>query len=161
MDLDTFALACLLLLLSLGILVAEFFLVSFGLLAIAAVATAGAAIYFAFVTSDLVGWVFVVIVPLLAAATVRWGIARVQRSGLVPQAEISEDAGYHHVTAELGIQVGAEGEMVTPARPSGRARFEHGECDVQTHGRALERGAPVVVTAIDGPQVFVEQVRAE
>ena len=159
MDLDALAMACLLLLLSLGILVAEFFLVSFGLLAVAAVATAGAAIYFAFVASDLVGWLFVVIVPLLAGATVRWGIARVQRSGLVPQAEISADAGYHHLTQELGVIVGTQGEMVTPARPSGRARFEQGECDVQTHGRALERGALIVVTAIDGPQVFVEPIR--
>ena len=161
MDLDALAMACLLLLLSLGILVAEFFLVSFGLLAVAAVATAGAAIYFAFVASDLVGWLFVVIVPLLAGATVRWGIARVQRSGLVPQAEISADAGYHHLTQELGVKVGTHGEMVTPARPSGRARFEQGECDVQTHGRPLERGALIVVTAIDGPQVFVEPIRNE
>ena len=117
MDLDALAMACLLLLLSLGILVAEFFLVSFGLLAVAAVATAGAAIYFAFVAGDLVGWLFVVIVPLLAGATVRWGIARVQRSGLVPQAEISADAGYHHLTQELGVIVGTQGEMVTPHGP--------------------------------------------
>ena len=160
MDLDALAMACLLLLLSLGILVAEFFLVSFGLLAVAAVATAGAAIYFAFVAGDLVGWLFVVIVPLLAGATVRWGIARVQRSGLVPQAEISADAGYHHLTQELGVIVGTQGNG-DPRTASGRARFEQGECDVQTHGRALERGALIVVTAIDGPQVFVEPIRNE
>ena len=160
MDFDALGYASLLLVLALALLIAEFFVVSFGLLAIGAIASAGSAIYFAFVASDVIGWVFVIVVPLIAAATVRWGINRVQRSGLVPQSEISADAGYHHVAEELEIVVGTRGEMMTPARPSGRARFDKGDCDVQSRGRALERGETVVVTAIDGPQVFVELVDA-
>ena len=50
---------------------------------------------------------------------------------------------------------GASGVMVTPARPSGRARFAGGECDVQAQSGVLARGAKVTVLRIDGPIVFV------
>jgi membrane-bound ClpP family serine protease len=45
--------------------------------------------------------------------------------------------------------------MVTRARPSGRARFDGGECDVQAQSGVLARGAKVTVLRIDGPIVFV------
>ena len=51
--------------------------------------------------------------------------------------------------------------MVTPARPSGRARFDGGECDVQVQGRPLETNAKVMVKRIDGPIVFVTPMRDE
>ncbi|MEM7405538.1 MAG: NfeD family protein [Pseudomonadota bacterium] len=141
--------------LALGLLVAEFFVVSLGALALGALAAAAGAIYFAFAASDLAGWLFVAGVPLLAAGTVRWGIQRVQRSRVVPQTEIAGEAGYHHVTDRIGVSIGSCGTMVTPARPSGRARFDGGECDVMVSAGALERDAPVVVTRIDGPVVYV------
>ena len=148
------AYAILLLLVALGLLVAEFFIVSFGVLAIAALGAAAGAIYFAFAAHDAIGWLFVVTVPLLGAATLRWGLKRVQQSHVVPQAEITADAGYHHVAERLGIAVGSAGVMVTAARPAGRARFAGGECDVYGQG-ALERGAEVVVVGIDGPTISV------
>ena len=142
--------------LGLALLIAEFFVVSFGVLLVGAIASAAAAIYFAFSAGDLAGWSFVALVPLAAAGVTRWGIQRVQRSHVVPQAEITADAGYHHVAERVGVQPGSLGEMVTPAHPSGRARFSGGECDVQSRAGALERGAGIRVVAIDGPIIFVE-----
>ena len=49
-----------LLALGLALLVAEFFVVSFGLLLIGAVACAAGAIYFAFIAHELFGWALVV-----------------------------------------------------------------------------------------------------
>lgn len=147
--------AFLLLLVALALLVAEFFIVSFGVLAVAALAAAAGSIYFAFAAHDAAGWLFVVTVPLLGAATLRWGLRRIQQSHVVPQAEITGDAGYHHVAARLGINVGSQGVMVTMARPAGRARFAGGECDVYAQGMALERDAPVVIVSIDGPSINV------
>ena len=52
----------------------------------------------------------------------------------VPRSEVAEDAGYRHVAERLVVGPGARGVLVTPARPTGRARFAGGECDVQVHG---------------------------
>jgi hypothetical protein len=43
--------------------------------------------------------------------------------------------------------------------PTGRARFAAGEVDVLVHGPVLEKGATVVVLAIDGPNVTVASQR--
>jgi membrane-bound ClpP family serine protease len=147
--------AVLLLFIGLALLVAEFFIVSLGLLAVAAMAAVAGSIYFAFAAHDAIGWLFVITVPLLAGATVRWSLRHIQQSSMVPQAEITADAGYHHVAQRLGIATGSTGVMVTAARPAGRARFAGGECDVYGQGVALERDAAIVVVGIDGPSINV------
>ena len=135
--------------------IAEVFIVSFGLLGAIAVASLGGAVYFAFQVGIVTGWLFIVIAVLLVVVTLRWGMRRIQASTAVPRSVIASNAGYRHVAERLGISVGSEGTMVTPAYPSGRARFAGGECDVQAQGRALERDARVVVKRIDGPIIFV------
>lgn len=149
------------LVLAIGLLVLEFFVVSFGLLLVASLASVGASLYYAFAAGEIVGWVFVVAVPLIGYFTTRWGLQRVRESKLVAQGEISSEAGYHHALDRISVAPGAVGEMVTMARPTGRARFAGGECDVQVRGRPLERGARVRVEAIDGPMVFVTEVIEE
>ena len=144
-------------LLALGVvlLVFEFFIVSFGVLLAGSIASTAAAIYFAFRAADVVGWAMVIVVPILAVFLVRRGLARLRTSHIVPKSEITEEAGYHHVADRIGIGPGSIGTMVTPARPSGRARFPGGECDVQVRGGTLETSARVVVGEIDGAIVFV------
>jgi membrane-bound ClpP family serine protease len=143
------------------LLVLEIFIVSMGLLAFLAIGCAAGAVYFAFVAHDGFGWGMVVAIPLLGTIIVRWGLGRIQRSSIVPKTEIAAEAGYHHTTDRLGISVGSVGEMVTPAHPSGRARFEQGECDVRTPSGSLERGETVVVTTISGPVVEVRAMETE
>ena len=152
--------ACGLLGLAVLLLVIEFLVVSFGLLALAALASAIGAIWFAFAAGDAVGWAFVVLVPVLAVVLVRQGLRRLQASSVVPRSAVTGDAGYHHVAERIGVAVGARGVMVTDAYPTGRARFADGECDVQVLGGSLERAALVVVKRIDGPVVFVAGVAA-
>ncbi len=144
-------------LLALGVMLLffEFFVVSFGLLLAGAIASTAAAIHFAFRAGEPVGWVMVIVVPILAVFLVRRGLARLRTSHIVPKSEITEEAGYHHVADRLGIGPGSIGTMVTPARPSGRARFPGGECDVQVRGGMLEASARVVVGEIDGAIIFV------
>ena len=153
------------LLVSLGLLgaagvlaVLEVFVVSFGLLLIAAVACAVGSIRYAFDAHEAVGWTSVVIIPVAALFVARWGFIRIRASGsAVPKSEIGADAGYRHLAERLAVGPGSEGVLVTPARPVGRARFAGGECDVQVHGPVLEAGAEVVVERIDGPFIFVTQ----
>jgi len=156
LDWNAFWLALGLLALAVALLVAEIFIVSFGVLLAASIASAIGAVYYAFVAGDAAGWTFAVVVPVLGAGLARWGIARIRASRhLVPESEIRGDAGYHHLTDRIGVRPGATGVMVTDAYPSGRARFDGGECDVQVQGGSIERGAHVVVRRIDGPIVFV------
>ena len=153
------------LLVSLGLLgaaaalaVLEVFVVSFGLLLIAAVACAVGSIRYAFDAHEAVGWTSVVIIPVAALYVARWGFVRIRASrSAVPKSEIVADAGYRHLAERLAVGPGSEGVLVTPARPVGRARFAGGECDVQVHGPVLEAGAEVVVERIDGPIIFVNQ----
>ena len=152
MDWQALWLALGLLILAVALLVLELFVVSFGILLVASVASAAAAIHYAFVASDATGWAMTVAVPILAMVLARWGIARIRRSHrLVPKSEITAEAGYHHHAETVGVRPGAAGVMVTPARPSGRARFDDGECDVQVQSGSLGRGAKVMVLRIDGP----------
>ena len=139
-------------LLALGavLLVFEFFIVSFGVLLAGSIASTAAAIYFAFRAADAVGWTMVVVVPILAVFLVRRGFARLRTSHIVPKSEITGEAGYHHVADRLGIGPGSIGTMVTPARPSGRARFPGGECDVQVRGGTLEAAKLVQVSGAVG-----------
>lgn len=151
------------LLVSLGLLgaaailvVLEIFVVSFGLLLVAAIACAAGSIWYAFAAHEAAGWVSATLIPVGALFAARWGLVRIRASrSAVPKSEVVADAGYRHVAERLAISPGSQGVLVTPARPIGRARFEGGECDVQVHGPVLERGADVVVERIDGPIIFV------
>ena len=147
--------AILLLLAAFALLILEFFIVSFGLITIGALACAASAVYFAFKLGPTVGYGFIAVATLSAIVISRWGIRRLQSSSAVPQTEITSNAGYRHVAERLGITIGATGTLVTPARPTGRARFSGGECDVQSRNQSLERGTQVVVERIDGAIIFV------
>ncbi|MBA2480760.1 MAG: NfeD family protein [Planctomycetes bacterium] len=138
-----------------GLLVVEFFVISWGMLTFAAAACAFGACALAFAASPAIGWLFVAVCPLLLLAIVPWGFRRMAESRAVPKTEITADAGYRHEAERLGIVVGAMGELVTDALPTGRAHFAGGDIDVTAIGGPLTRGARVVVLRIEGAIVAV------
>jgi membrane-bound ClpP family serine protease len=137
------------------LLLLEFLVVSYGLLAIAALGCAITGIVLGFGQSETVGWMLVAATPILATVVVAWGLRRLVRSDLVPKQEITEDAGYRHATASLGIVVGTRGTLVTDAMPTGRARFPGGDIDVMIEGPAASKGTVVTVRRIEGASVYV------
>jgi membrane-bound ClpP family serine protease len=137
------------------LLLLEFLVVSYGLLAIVALGCAIAGIVLGFASSPAVGWALLAAAPILAALVVSWGLRRLVRSDLVPKQEITDDAGYRHATEGLGIHVGAHGTLVTDAMPTGRARFPGGDIDVTVEGPAATKGMQITVRRIEGPTVFV------
>ncbi len=143
-----------LLLLAGGLVVAELLVVSMGILAVLACVAAFAGIWLAFGVHPVAGWISVLVAPMIGFTAFRFGLERMRRSSLVPQAEITADAGYQHTLDLLGVHVGSEGELVTDAYPSGRARFSTAkgtvEADVQVGGGSLTRGARVRVISVDG-----------
>ena len=97
-----------LLVLAVALLVLELFVVSFGILLVGSIASAAAAIRYAFVASDASGWTMTAVVPILAVILARWGLARIRRSRtLVPKSEITAEAGYHHHAETVGVHPGA------------------------------------------------------
>jgi membrane-bound ClpP family serine protease len=149
------AIAVTLLAVALVLLLLEFLVVSYGLLAIAALGCAITGLVYGFSASPTVGWTLLALTPILTLLVVQWGLRRLMRSRLVPKAEITDDAGYRHVSELLGITVGAAGVLTTDAMPTGRARFPGGEIDVLMEGPAALKGAPVLVRRIEGPTVIV------
>lgn len=152
--------AAALLILAAGLAIVEFLVVSWGMLLIGAAISAIAAIALAFHASPIAGWIFVVIAPALFLVIIRTGFGLMRRNtAAILPTEITADAGIRGVAAQAGVAVGALGELVTNAFPTGRARFAGArgpiELDVQVQGRVLSRGERVVVLAIDGPQIFV------
>ncbi|MBA3699365.1 MAG: NfeD family protein [Planctomycetes bacterium] len=137
------------------LLLLEFLVVSYGLLAIAALGCAIAGIVLGFGSSPVVGWTLLAATPIMAALVIAWGLRRLARSDLVPKEEISGNAGYRHATESLGITVGARGTLVTDALPTGRARFPGGDIDVQVEGPAANKGTVITVLRIEGPTVVV------
>jgi membrane-bound ClpP family serine protease len=144
------------------LLAVEFLLVSWGLLAVAAVGSALIACAMAFSVAAGVGYAFVIATPLAGAMVTTWGLARMQRSRAVPRAEITADAGYRHAATAIGVAVGSAGVLVTDAFPAGRARFAGthagSELDVEVQGPTAQRGDAVVVIGISGPTVLVQKV---
>ncbi|GDY11879.1 hypothetical protein LBMAG53_07570 [Planctomycetota bacterium] len=145
-------------LLGAGLLLVEFFVVSAGMLSFAAVGCAGIAITLAFTISPVAGFSFAAATPVLAGIVLYFGFDRLRRSSAVVGTEITADAGGRHLAAKVGSLVGATGTLVTDAFPTGRARFAHGEVDVQVKGSPLTRGAEIRVVGIDGPVVLVVAV---
>lgn len=137
------------------LLLLEFLVVSYGLLAIAALGCAVAGIVLGFGSAPVVGWTLLAATPIMAALVTAWGLRRLMRSHLVPKEEITETAGYRQATEVLGITVGASGTLITDALPTGRARFAGGEIDVQMEGAAGAKGTTVRVLRIEGPTVTV------
>jgi hypothetical protein len=153
------AIAAVLVLLAVALLTLEFVIATGGALAIAASLTGLAATILAFMASTATGMVVLALIPLVGALVVPWGLRRLVRTRAVPLVEITDDAGYHHHADRLGVAVGASGELVTDAMPTGRARFATGagaiELDVRVQGAVLGRGQRVVVTALHGASVSV------
>lgn len=157
-DWQALGMALALLLAAAALLVLEFFVVSMGLISLLSIGCAGGAVYLAFGASPVAGWAVLGAIPVLGFYLVRWGLRRIGSSPLVVREAVEAEAGYHHTLDAIGVRVGSLGQMVTPGRPSGRARFEAGECDVQVRSGTLERGQMVRVEDIDGPVVQVSVV---
>lgn len=154
MDWSALFVATILFVLACGALVAEIFFVSFGALALISVGLACAAVTYAFAASTPLGWGFLIAAPVAGGAILHWGLGALGRSSLVPKAVIDGDVGTHHRATAVGATPGAAGVLVTAARPTGRARFAHGEIDVHCD-RSAERGEAVTVQRSEGANVFV------
>jgi membrane-bound serine protease (ClpP class) len=152
--------AILLLVLGLGLIVAEVFFPSLGLLAVLATAAIVGALVMAFQESSAAGMRFLLATAVLVPAVIVLGFKLFPRSpfgkrmvagGLSFASQASLDQ------RDLGL-LGKEGPIEADCRPAGIARLEGRRVDVVTRGEWITSGSRVRVVEVQGNRVVVARV---
>jgi membrane-bound serine protease (ClpP class) len=148
--------ALLLLALGLGLIVAEIFFPSFGLLSVLATAALLGSLAMAFHESTALGVRFLIAVALLVPATIVLGFKFFPKSPLGKRMVVSGPTFEATRTDGLaGDLLGKEGEIEADCRPAGMARLDGRRVDVVTRGEWIEVGANVRVVEVQGNRVIV------
>jgi membrane-bound serine protease (ClpP class) len=153
--------AVLLLALGLGLIVAEIFFPSLGLLSVLATGAIVAAVVMAFQESNAMGVRFLIAIAVLVPATIVTGFKLFPRSPLGKRMVVSgpsfaATSGSDPRAAEL---LGKQGTVETDCRPAGMARLDGRRVDVVTRGEYIDAGVRVRVVDVQGNRVVV--ARAE
>jgi membrane-bound ClpP family serine protease len=148
-----------LLLLGLGLLVAEVFFPSLGTLAILSALSVIASVVFAFKESPEAGWWFLGIAVLLVPATLFIAYRIFPHTPFGRRMIVSGPsfAGEEHSASDprgFGLE-GKEGVALSSLRPAGVAMIEGRRVDVVTRGEFLDPGARVRVLEFSGNRVVV------
>lgn len=155
--------ALILLLLGLGLIVAEVFLPSLGVLSVLATAAIAGAIALAFQDGRSTGIAFLAATAVLVPTTIVLGFKlfprtpfgrRMVAGGLSFGSQASFDE------RDLAL-AGKQGVLEADCRPAGVARLDGRRVDVVTRGEWIERGAPVRVVDVQGNRVVVTRVEPD
>lgn len=152
--------AVLLMALGLGLIVAEVFFPSFGVLSVLATAALVGSIAMAFQESNALGVRFLLATAVLVPATIVLGFKLFPRSpfgkrmvagGLSFESQATLDP------RDLAL-LGKEGTIEADCRPAGMARLDGRRVDVVTRGEWIESGARVRVVEVQGNRVVVARL---
>lgn len=154
----------LLLLVGLGLLIVELFVVpGFGVFGVGGVAAILAAIYFSFATAEsALQSLGVASGAAIVGAVVLWRFGKRVRfwDRLILKTRQENESGYV-APADFRPHLGRRGRAITPLRPSGTVDVEGERIDAVTEGAFVEAGKEVVVVKVEGTRVVVRQVEAE
>ena len=157
--------AIFLLLLGFGLVAAEVFFPSFGVLSILAGAALIGSVVLAFQESSGAGWTFLVVIGVCLPALVVLAFRvfprtplgrRMLASGVdwTPEERAAVDR------SARGL-VGRHGQALSPLRPAGIAEIDGERVDVVTRGEHLQAGTPVEVIQTVGNRIIVQQAATE
>ena len=154
--------AVLLLALGLGLIVAEVFFPSLGLLSVLATAALVGSIAMAFQESTAIGVRFLLAIALLVPLTIVVGFKLFPRSPMgkrmvVGGLSFESQASLDPRDLALGGKVGA---LETDCRPAGLARLDGRRVDVVTRGEWLPAGERVRVVEVLGNRMVVARAEA-
>jgi len=152
--------AIVLLAVGLGLIVAEVFFPSLGLLAVLATAALVGSVAMAFQESSAMGVRFLIAIAVLVPATIMAGFKLFPRSPLGKRMVVSGPTfDTARADPRAGSLLGQEGSIEADCRPAGMARLGGRRVDVVTRGEWIESGARVRVVEVQGNRVVV--ARAE
>ena len=149
--------AVLLLILGLGLIVAEIFFPSFGILAVLATAAIVGSLVMAFQESNAAGVRFLIATVLLVPVVIMLGFKLFPKSPFGKRMvagglSFASQASLDQRDLEL---VGQDGTVEADCRPAGMARLDGRRVDVVTRGEWIEAGARVRVVEVQGNRVVV------
>jgi membrane-bound serine protease (ClpP class) len=152
--------AILLLALGLGLILAEIFVPSFGILSVLATAAIAGAIAMAFQESSTAGVRFLIVTAVLVPAVILVGFRLFPRSPFGKRMVVS-GLSFESTPSldrrDLGL-TGKEGVVESDCRPAGMARIDGRRVDVVTRGEWIESGARVRVAEVQGNRVVVARI---
>ncbi len=150
----------------LGLIVAEVFFVSGGLLGVAAAVSLVTSIFLAFTHhGQVTGLLFLGTAAVGAPATLAFAFKLLPRTALGRKIILSgprhEDV--HGAASEPGLDrfAGRDGVAECTLRPSGFARIDGVRVDVVTRGEIIEAGSAVRVLQVDSNRVLVREIRPD
>lgn len=149
--------AVVLLTLGLGLIVAEIFFPSFGLLAVLATAALVGSVAMAFQESSTHGVRFLVALAVLVPATIVLGFKLFPKSPFGKRMVVrglSFGSSPSFDPRDLGL-LAKEGLVESDCRPAGLARLEGRRVDVVTRGEWITAGERVRVIEVEGNRVVV------
>lgn len=139
-------------------LIAEIIVPTGGLLGILTVGLFGYSLYLVFTgISTTVGMIFVMADIVLVPVVFFGGIKLLAKSPATLKTSLSKDDGYSSQAEDLAGFAGASGPALTDLRPAGMAMLNGRRVDVVSRGDYIEKGAEVVVSAVEGNRVVVRR----
>ena len=156
----------LLLIASLALLAVEVIVVSFGLIALMAIACGVGSVMLAFAESEVYGWTMIGLLLVGAPVVLRGAFIILPKipfaRGMFLRAPKLTEGERHAADQADRSLLGAIGVASSPLRPSGTAILNDVPCDViAAGGTMIERGTRVRVTEISGNRLIVERAESD
>ena len=152
--------AILLLAQALGLIVAEVFFPSFGVLAVLATAAVVGALVMAFRESSQTGFTFLLVTAVLVPAVIVSAFKVFPKSPF-GRRMVAGGLSFESTAAldqrDLALK-GMDGTIEADCRPAGMARIDGRRVDVVTRGEWIEQGQRVRVVEVQGNRVVVARV---
>jgi membrane-bound ClpP family serine protease len=144
------------------VLIAEIIIPSGGILGIITVSLMGYSLYLVFTTiSTFAGMVFVIADIIMFPIVLFAGIKLLAKSPATLKTSLSKTDGYSSQSDELVEFMGLTGTVISDLRPAGTAKINNQRVDVVSRGEYINKGAEIVVLAVEGNRVVVKQVEKQ
>lgn len=144
-----------LILIGIGLLVAEIFIPSFGMTGLLGIVSiVGAIVLTAETLGQGIVMFLVILVVVLVLMFFAYRIVASRRSPLILKDSVKEEDA-----EDLQYYLGKEGVALSILRPAGKGDFDGVRLDVLTEGGFIAKGSDIVITNIEGKKIFVKVVK--
>jgi membrane-bound serine protease (ClpP class) len=141
-----------------AVIIAEFILPSAGLLTLTAIAAFAYSIFHVFYyISPEIGMYFIGADVIMIPIAIVVGMKLIAKSPVTLRKALTKKNGVTSQDDDLQQMTGLTGTALTDLRPAGKAIIDGRRMDVVSSGDYIEKGASVVVSAVNGNRVVVKR----
>ena len=147
-----------LILLGIGLLVAEIFIPSFGVTGLLGVVSIiGGVVMTADTISQGIVMFLIILVLVLILMFVAYKFVVSKKSPLILKDSVNEES----LENDLLFFLDKKGLALTILRPSGKGDFDGVRLDVMTEGDFIKKNSAIVVSRVEGKKIFVKEIQME